>query len=182
MAAEDAMKRRLTGAKDSRGPQGIAARGSNVYNGGSAAATTGGGPGIGRPPTNPGAGAMAGGVSASQGAGTPNTPFSMGDIVAKYNQMQSPQLPQTQPAAPITGLPAPSNGMDQTGMMAGGMNPNTSISGQGDTGNNAGQAPQAAGGVPQDGVPLGPGMAPNPMMGNPQSLLAAMQRKLGGGI
>lgn len=178
MAVEDAMKRRLTGMKDSRGPQGIAARGSNVYNGGSAAATTGGGPGIGRPPSAPSDPAMGGNPPPSQGSG----PLGMGDIVAKYNQMQSPQLPQTQPAAPITGLPAPSNGMDQTGMMAGGMNPNTSISGQGDTGNNAGQAPQAAGGVPQDGVPLGPGMAPNPMMGNPQNLLAAMQRKLGGGI
>lgn len=43
------LMRLLSGMKDSRGPQGIAARGANIYNGTSNAAHRGGGPQFGRP-------------------------------------------------------------------------------------------------------------------------------------
>lgn len=39
----------LRGIKDSRGPIGILSRGKNIYNGGSTAAHSGGGPQFGRP-------------------------------------------------------------------------------------------------------------------------------------
>lgn len=41
--------RRLSGEQDSRGPKGIFSRGKNVYNGGTGAAHSGGGPQFGRP-------------------------------------------------------------------------------------------------------------------------------------
>lgn len=44
---------KLQGNKDSRGLQGILSRGTNVYNGGSTAAHSGGGPQFGRPKKNP---------------------------------------------------------------------------------------------------------------------------------
>lgn len=50
---KDAIERRLTGVQDSRGPVGIAARGANIYRGGSSAAHSGGGAQYGRPRTNP---------------------------------------------------------------------------------------------------------------------------------
>lgn len=53
MVANAAMQRRITGQPDSRGAQGIAARGANVYNGGSMSAHSGGGPQFGRPPMGP---------------------------------------------------------------------------------------------------------------------------------
>ena len=40
---------KLQGLKDSRGPVGILSRGKNIYNGGSGAAHSGGGPQFGRP-------------------------------------------------------------------------------------------------------------------------------------
>lgn len=40
---------RLNGIQDSRGPKGILSRGKNVYNGGTSAAHSGGGPQFGRP-------------------------------------------------------------------------------------------------------------------------------------
>ncbi len=48
----NAIQKRLTGIQDSRGPVGIAARGANIYRGGSHAAHSGGGPQYGRPRTN----------------------------------------------------------------------------------------------------------------------------------
>lgn len=57
-------KDKLLGERDSRGMQGIFARGSNVYNGGTSAAHSGGGPQFGRPtvkkPSTPSAQPMQG--------------------------------------------------------------------------------------------------------------------------
>jgi hypothetical protein len=51
MAMREAIARRLgMQMPDSRGPQGIMARGANVYNGGAPQAHMGGGPQFGRPP------------------------------------------------------------------------------------------------------------------------------------
>ena len=49
MNSKDALLRRLSGIKDSRGAVGIAARGKNIYRGGSRAAHSGGGIQFGRP-------------------------------------------------------------------------------------------------------------------------------------
>lgn len=45
----DAVKRRLQGVSEPRGITGILSRGKNVYSNGTYAATSGGGPGFGRP-------------------------------------------------------------------------------------------------------------------------------------
>lgn len=59
MPSESAIKRRMTGQPDSRGPQGMMARGSNVYRGGAPNAHSGGGPQFGRPPVgSPNGGGM----------------------------------------------------------------------------------------------------------------------------
>jgi len=51
-AKKAALQKRLQGMADSRGLQGMFSRGANVYNGGSSAATVGGGPQFGPPQGN----------------------------------------------------------------------------------------------------------------------------------
>lgn len=84
----EALKRRLTGQKDSRSTQGIMSRGANVYNGGTPNATSGGGPGFGRPPGIPQTPPVPGGMQ----PGMP-TPPPMGG-------MQPPGLTSGGPPAP----------------------------------------------------------------------------------
>lgn len=60
--------RELAGMKDARGPQGIMARGANVYGGGSMAAQKGGGQQFGRPPIG-GMGGVSGMTSRLGGGG-----------------------------------------------------------------------------------------------------------------
>lgn len=102
----DAIQRRLTGQPDARGPAGIMSRGSNVYNGGSSAAHSGGGPQFGRPPE------MGGGIP---GLGAPPDPMG-GAPVDPAGAPGPGMMPVENPMAPIVanmqqmsdGMPSPS--------------------------------------------------------------------------
>lgn len=90
----DAIQRRLTGQGDSRGSAGILSRGPNVYNGGSNAAHSGGGPQFGRPPEMPGmdgeipgAPPAVAGPGGAPGPGMMPVENPMAPIVANMQQM-----------------------------------------------------------------------------------------------
>lgn len=172
MAQDDALKRRLSGNKDSRGPQGIMSRGKNVYNGGTNAARSGGGANIGRPPT-PGGGSAGGAMNANIGkpgvgsdAGVP----SLSDIIQRMTNIAAP--------------PVEKNAMNSTGQVApgppgiggvGGGSPMPEMQGAPYMGE-----PQMSGGLPpemgmQQQMPGGM-MQPGQIPGPPPNALA---RRLG---
>lgn len=106
MVSPAAVQRRMTGQGDSRGPSGILSRGTNVYNGGSPAAHSGGGPQFGRPPTPPGLGGNmppglggpipgappgdGGPMGGAPGPGMAPVESPMAPIVANMQQLESP--------------------------------------------------------------------------------------------
>jgi len=91
MVSENAIQRRMTGQGDSRSMPGMLSRGANVYNGGSPAAHSGGGPQFGRPPTAGGPPMVPPGLDMAGGAPGPGmAPVDnpMAPIVANMQQMQ----------------------------------------------------------------------------------------------
>jgi len=106
MVSPAALERRMTGQGDSRGPSGILSRGSNIYNGGSPSAHSGGGPQFGRPAEMPGMGGEIAGVPPASGltGGAPAPGMMpvenpMAPIVANMQQLQD-------------GMPSPSGEVD----------------------------------------------------------------------
>lgn len=133
--ANDALKRRLTGTKDSRGPKGIMARGKTIYKGGLNSARTGGGANIGRPVST---GMGSGGSASSGGGGSQNANVGVGpslqEIVQKFQmmQMRPPSIPPSG-LNNVSGLPAPPNpqiGPPGMGGVGGAINPQQPNPGQ----------------------------------------------------
>lgn len=102
MVSPAAVQRRMTGQQDSRSTPGMLSRGSNVYNGGSPNAQSGGGPQFGRPPSSPPAPPGLGG-GMPPGMGGPMPPNAMGGgppvenpmapIVQNMQQLENPLQP-----------------------------------------------------------------------------------------
>lgn len=153
--ANEALKRRMSGIKDSRGPQGIASRGKNVYNSGSNAARTSGGPGIGRPPMDGGVpGQMAGQEELPVENGVP----SIQQIVQRFQEMSAPkQLGPPGMGGIGGGMPVPEMNNQPPPMPPPPVDP----------------MQQMMGGMPMN--PMMGGMQPPPGMPNP----AAIGRRLG---